>query len=203
MVVRRALTRRAFSYARFSHSEQKDGRSLARQLEMAKRYCEAHGLTLDERTFADLGVSGRHGANATHGELAEFLEMIQAGRIPKGSVLVIENVDRLSRMDPDEATKLFMQIVSAGVDIATVSPEALYTQKNIHQTGVWVPLQVALCLAAEESRKKGERVADAWADKRSKAGGEKLTKKGPAWLKLTADRTGWLVLEDKAALVRR
>jgi hypothetical protein len=66
-----------------------------------------------------------------------------------------------------------------------------------------VPLQVALRLAAEESRKKGERVADAWEAKRKTASSVPLTKKGPAWLKLTADRKGWVFIPERAELVRK
>lgn len=198
-----APARRAFSYARFSTSEQMDGRSLKRQEEAAKAYCARHGLTLDGRTFTDLGMSAHHGANATHGELGDFLELVKDGRIPKGSVLIVENTDRLSRLPPDEATAIIMAIVKAGVDVATTSPEQRYTAANIHQTGTWIPLQVAQCLAYEESKKKGERVADAWEDKRGTAGSVKLTKKGPAWLRITADRRGWVVIEEKAAWVKR
>src|SRR5262249_49358577 len=160
-------------------------------------YAERHGLTLDERTFADMGVSGYHGANATHGQLGEFLDLVREGRVPKGSVLIVENVDRISRVPPDEATKLVMEIVNAGVDVVTSSPEQRYTRANIHSVGIWVPLQVALCLASEESRKKSERLRDAWADKRSRAGSEKLTR-GPKWLKMTADRKGWVVIKERA-----
>jgi DNA invertase Pin-like site-specific DNA recombinase len=195
-------TRRAFSYARFSTREQMDGRSLRRQEEAAKSYCGRNGLTLDKRSFTDLGVSAHHGANATHGELGQFLQLVTEGRVPAGSVLIVENIDRLSRLPPDEATALITGIVKAGVDVVTTSPEQCYTAANIHQVGTWIPLQVAQCLAHEESRKKGERVADAWADKRARAAEEKLTKRAPLWLRLSADRKGWVVLEDKAALVR-
>jgi DNA invertase Pin-like site-specific DNA recombinase len=195
--------RRAFSYARFSTSEQMDGRSLKRQEEAAKAYCARHGLKLDGRTFTDLGVSGHHGANATHGELGAFLELVKEGRVPKGSVLIVENIDRLSRLPPDEATAIIMAIVKAGVDVATTSPEQCYTAANIHQTGTWIPLQVAQCLAYDESIKKGERLSDAWEAKRGTVGTVKLTKKGPAWLRITADRKGWVVIEEKAALVRK
>ncbi len=194
--------KKAFSYARFSTAEQQEGRSLKRQEEAAKAYCARHGLNLDERSFTDLGVSAYHGANATHGQLGDFLDLVKEGRIPKGSVLIVENIDRLSRLPPDEATALITSIVKAGVDVVTTTPEQRYTAANIHQVGIWVPLQVAMCLSAEESRKKAERLADAWADKRSTAATKKLTKKGPAWLKLTADRQSWIVLEEKAALVR-
>jgi len=118
-------------------------------------------------------------------------------------VLIIENVDRLSRLPPDEATALIMSIVKAGVDVVTTSPEQLYTAATIRQVGVWIPLQVACCLAAEESRKKGERVADAWDAKRKTAAVSIVSKKGPAWLRLTADRKEWAVIEQKAKWVRR
>jgi DNA invertase Pin-like site-specific DNA recombinase len=197
------MPRLGFSYARFSTGEQMDGRSLRRQEEAAKSYCDRHGLILDSRTFRDLGVSGYHGANATHGELATFLELVQDGRIPKGSTLIVENADRLSRLPPHEANTIILAIVNAGVNIATTSPEQLYTRANIGQIGTWIPLQVSQCLAAEESRKKSDRLLDVWASKRETAATEKLSKKGPAWLKLTADRKSWRVLEEKACWVRQ
>jgi DNA invertase Pin-like site-specific DNA recombinase len=216
--------RKAYSYARFSTPGQKDGRSLERQLEAARAYCGRHGLTLQERTFSDLGLSARHGSNATHGELADFLGLVKEGRIGKGSVLLVENLDRVTRMPPDEATDLVMKIVKAGVDIHTISPEQQFTKSNIHEPSVWIPLQVAFCLSAEESRKKGERCADAWAAKRAalaaglhaskgKNGeavgrGEKgeaktkLSERCPSWLALAADRKSFVVIEAKARMVR-
>jgi DNA invertase Pin-like site-specific DNA recombinase len=197
------MPRLGFSYARFSTSEQMDGRSLRRQEEAAKSYCDRHGLTLDPRTFRDMGVIGYHGANATHGELAAFLELVRDGRIPKGSTLIVENADRLSRLPPHEANAIILAIVNAGVNIATTSPEQLYTKNNIGQIGTWIPLQVSQCLAAEESRKKSDRLLDVWSSKRETAAGEKLSKKGPAWLALTADRKGWRVLKEKARWVQQ
>jgi DNA invertase Pin-like site-specific DNA recombinase len=196
--------RRAFSYARFSTAGQLDGRSLKRQEEAAKAYADRHGLVLDDRTFMDLGVSGYHGANATVGELGVFLDMVREGRIPKGSVLIVENIDRLSRLPPHEANNIIMALVKAGVEVVTTSPEQVYNAKNIHQVGTWIPLQVAQALASEESRKKGERCSDAYAAKRAALPqGHKMTKKGPAWLQLSPDRKGWIVIEEKAALVRK
>jgi DNA invertase Pin-like site-specific DNA recombinase len=195
--------RRAFSYARFSSAKQADGASLARQIEATRRYCERNGLTLDERSYQDLGVSAFTGSNSRGGDLAQFIELAKDGRIPKNSVLVVENTDRLSRLPPDEATAIIMSIVSAGVDVATLAPEQLYTKKTIHSVGVWVPLQVAVVLAHEESLKKSARLSDAWSRKRAAlAGGKKLSGKCPYWLKPTKDRMGWVVLEDRAELVR-
>jgi DNA invertase Pin-like site-specific DNA recombinase len=198
--------RRAISYARFSHQSQADGHSLARQLEAAENYCRRNNLTLDERTYKDEGVSGFDGSNARGGDLAEFIDLAKSGKVPAGSVLVVENIDRLSRLPPDEATNLIMGIVKAGVEVATLSPEQRYTRDNIHTVGVWVPLQVAICLAREESVKKSSRLKDAWQRKRAalaQGAAVKLTKKGPFWLKLSEDRATWIVLESEAELMRR
>jgi DNA invertase Pin-like site-specific DNA recombinase len=196
--------RRAYSYARFSTSEQSDGYSLQCQLKAAKSYCERHGLTLDEHTFNDEGVSAFRGGNATGGQLAAFIELVKAGRIPRGSVLIVENTDRLSRLPPDEATRIICDIVKAGIDIVTTSPEQVYTAANINKLATWLPLQVQQCLARDESEKKSDRLKDAWARKRGELADDvKLSKTAPFWLKLSADRTDWIVLDHKVAMVRR
>jgi DNA invertase Pin-like site-specific DNA recombinase len=195
--------RRAFSYARFSKPEQSDGNSLRRQLEATQAYCQRNRLTLDERAFTDLGVSAYKGGNATGGELAQFIELVRDGRIPRGSVLIVENTDRLSRLPPDEASRIICDIVKAGVDIVTTSPEQVYTAANIGKLATWIPLQIACCLSHEESVKKGDRLRDAWQEKRKMHGPQKLSKIAPSWLRLTADRTGWVLVEDKVAMVRK
>jgi DNA invertase Pin-like site-specific DNA recombinase len=195
--------RKAFSYLRFSKADQADGRSLGRQMEATERYCERRGLTLDKRTFVDMGLSGFTGSNALAGELGAFIELVEDGRVPKGSVLIIENTDRLSRLPPDKASEIICGIVRAGVDIHTTSPEATYTAANISKIGTWLPLQVSCSLAHEESVKKSDRLRDMWAAKRKAlAEGVKLGNRVPSWLRLTDDRTAFVVLEDKAAMVR-
>ena len=52
----------AFSYVRFSTSEQMKGDSLRRQTAGAQEYCARHSLTLDNSlSLRDLGVSGFKG----------------------------------------------------------------------------------------------------------------------------------------------
>jgi DNA invertase Pin-like site-specific DNA recombinase len=196
--------RRAFSYLRFSKSDQAEGDSGPRQIRATEAYCKRHGLILDKRTFTDLGVSAFRGGNATGGELAVFIELVKDGRIPKGSVLIVENTDRLSRLPPDKASEIICDLVRSGVDVVTTSPEAVYTADNIARVATWLPLQVACALAHEESLKKGERLREMWGEKRkAQANGEKVTRRCPFWLRLSADRTEYLVVEAKAAVVRR
>src|SRR5688500_15449393 len=91
----------AFSYIRFSHPSQIKGDSLRRQTEAAAAWCKRNGVQLDASvTLHDLGKSaytGTHRKNPDRHALASFLRMVEQGRIPRGSHLIIEALDRLSR----------------------------------------------------------------------------------------------------------
>src|SRR5262245_14110868 len=96
--------KRAYSYVRFSKKDQAGGDSLRRQTEATQAYCDRKGLKLDDRfCLRDLGVSAFNGTNAVKGALAGFLEGVRTGRVPKGSALIVENLDRLSRAHFEEA----------------------------------------------------------------------------------------------------
>jgi hypothetical protein len=89
---------RAYSYIRFSTPEQAKGHSLQRQTEAARAWAVANDVTLDdELTFRDRGVSGFTGANLETGALGVFLERVRDGTISRGSWLLVENLDRISR----------------------------------------------------------------------------------------------------------
>ena len=53
-------------------------------------------MILDE-SLRDIGVSAFKGKNAIKGALKKFIELVEAGRIEKGSILILESLDRLSR----------------------------------------------------------------------------------------------------------
>src|SRR5687768_602236 len=139
--------RRAYSYVRFSDRRQMAGDSLRRQLKLTESYCERHGLTLDDSLrLQDLGVSGFRGKNADVGRLSLFLEAVKQKRVPPGSVLVVENLDRISRDDIDEALVLFMGILKAGVSVVTLSPEREYTAAAARGS-ISVVLEVVIAFA--------------------------------------------------------
>src|SRR6516164_5727831 len=91
----------AYSYVRFSHPDQAKGDSLRRQTEAAAAWCKKNGVSLDTATtFRDLGRSAYTGAHRTNPDrhaLAAFLKLVESGKVPHGSYLVLENLDRLSR----------------------------------------------------------------------------------------------------------
>src|SRR5262245_11724919 len=118
---------RAYSYTRFSSPQQAEGGSVARQARLTAAYCKRKGLTLDESlSLDDLGVSAFRGANVRDGALAGFLEAFRTGRVPRGSHLIVESLDRLSRDQIRPALQLFLALQDFGITIVTHEPTREY-----------------------------------------------------------------------------
>jgi DNA invertase Pin-like site-specific DNA recombinase len=208
----------AFSYVRFSNPDQVNGDSLRRQLDRTADYCRRHGLTLDgSLTLHDLGVSAYRGRNATAGNLRVFLDAVKAGRVPPGSVLVVESFDRISRQGIDEGYDIVKAILKAGVRIVTLSPEREFgpdATRSLSRGAL--EIQLILERAAEESERKGDRVAAAWAEKRAAAHAGKgqpgrrenrvggmsiITHRLPGWLREEGGRA--VLVPERAEAVRQ
>jgi DNA invertase Pin-like site-specific DNA recombinase len=209
----------AYSYVRFSHPDQIKGDSLRRQTEGAADYCRRHGLRLDlTTTLRDLGKSaftGEHRKNPDRYALAAFLKLVEDGRVPKGSYLIIENLDRLSREDERPALRLWMDLLDAGVNIVQLVPETLFRHEKSDMFDIMRAV-MELARGHAESALKSDRVGEAWAEKkaaaregrpqpggpgRAVAGMRLLTHMLPLWVE---ERGGELVLiPERAAAVRR
>ena len=185
---------RVYSYIRFSTKEQEDGRSEPRQLELAAAYAKKHGLVLDDTLrMADRGKSAYKGKNILKGgALGDFLAEIKKGRVPRGSVLVVENIDRITRLEFWEAFEVLSSIIRNGVKIHTTSPEMTYDEQCARDGRIYA-LVGQVNLAHDESSKKAARVRDAWAAKHNLARLEKRPESltCPKWLKpITGLRDG-------------
>jgi DNA invertase Pin-like site-specific DNA recombinase len=195
----------AFSYVRFSSERQGEGTSYARQIKLAEDYAAQNSLTLDPRKFDDLGVSAYKGTNVSEGALGRFLTLVDQGQIPKGSYLLVESLDRISRASISEALPLFMSIVNRGINVVTLAdrPPQVYTKQKIDaDSGMSLfGSMMVLLRAHNESAEKGRRVKSAYDIKRRR--GDVITSKGPAWLRLDAKSKKWVVIPDKARVVNR
>ncbi len=154
---------KAYSYLRFSTPEQQKGDSFRRQSSMATSYAARNGLDLDTSlTFHDLGVSAFKGLNAETGRLADFLEAVQTGLVPQGSFLLVEALDRLSRLVPRKALRVLTDIVDAGVAVVTLNDEKVYTEEGLDRDPVDLLVAVMLFMRANEEsgprQKNGHRV---------------------------------------------
>ncbi len=175
----------AYSYARFSNPSQGQGHSLERQQDYAPEFCKEYGCKLNTSlTFADRGKSAFHGKHIEKkGGLHKFLECIDAGMVQAGSILIVENLDRVSRLPLDEAQELLKHILARGVRIHTRSPWRIYDQSSLRDLSQLLPIIFELSRSHQESEYKQQRLARRWAKNRDQArAGEYRLARIPAWL---------------------
>ncbi|MCP3462131.1 recombinase family protein [Bradyrhizobium sp. CCGUVB23] len=195
---------RAYSYVRMSTDEQLKGDSRRRQLEASKAYAEEHGLDLaDDAQLEDIGISAFKGANVREGALGQFLTAVRAGSVERGSYLLVESLDRLSREEILPAHSLFLSIVQAGINLVTLIDQRVYQAKTTNLVDMITSL-VIMERAHEESKTKSLRVGAAWETKRKKAAeGVPMTARCPAWLRLSANRQSYEPIPDRVEIVRQ
>lgn len=191
-------------YARYSTPEQSHGDSERRQISMAKDWAERKGLKLDEElTFWDKGVSAFKGRNAKEGELSRLLELAESEKIPKGSWLLVENMDRLSRQSTFKSVDLLFRLMQSGLKIVTLNDGRV-----IHWEQRGPDAMMGLMIAAMgfgtgnmESEKKSERLKASWEGRRKKAAERPVTTVSPAWIRHVDGR--FEAIPERAAIVRR
>jgi DNA invertase Pin-like site-specific DNA recombinase len=208
----------AYSYIRFSHADQARGDSLRRQTEAAADWCARHKIRLDTATtFRDLGKSaytGKHRQNPDRHALAAFLKLAEQGKVPRGSYLVIENLDRLSREHIRPALSLLLNLIDQGIRVVQLKPVEQVFGEDVE------PMQLMMAIMElnrghSESEMKSDRIGKAWREKKAKArNGEHqpprrkdgrvtkaLTARLPAWVE---DRGGELhLIPTRVAALKR
>jgi len=198
---------KVYSYTRFSTPEQAQGDSHRRQTEAARKWADGKGLALDDKlSLSDLGVSAYRGANVdADSGLGGFLHACRSGLIAPGSFLLVESLDRISRMTPRRASRLVSDIVDAGVTIVTLNDGQEYDAVRLDSDPMALIVSLMVSWRAhEESKTKGRRVAAAWQEKRRRAAAgeaEHYTRRAPAWLQRTPE--GWELHPERAEVIRR
>ncbi|WP_457574839.1 recombinase family protein [Desulfolithobacter sp.] len=196
---------RCYSYLRFSSLEQGKGHSAKRQLELSRKYAREHGLILDESLeMEDRGLSAYHGDHVKEGALGQFLRLVEQGKIPPGSVLLVENLDRLSRQRIVEAQTQFLAIIRAGITIVTLQDKQTYSLDTINENfGSLIVSLAIMARAHEESKAKSERVRAAWENKRQQAQVKPITSRIPKWLRLNK-KTGEIEeIPERSLLIKQ
>jgi DNA invertase Pin-like site-specific DNA recombinase len=194
----------AFSYVRFSSLEQASGDSLRRQSELAERYAAERGLQLNTATFRDLGISAFSGSNRTEGALSAFIRACKSGRVPRGSALLVESLDRLSREQVRKALRLLLELIDDyEIEVHTL------TDRHVYGRGTDMPeLMYSIMVmsrANEESEMKSKRVGEAWRAKKASAAqqpGIAITAKVPAWIRAEKGKPMSLIA-DRANVVKK
>lgn len=199
--------KRAYSYIRISTPEQARGDGMCRQIRDADAWAGANGYVIDQR-IQDVGVSAFKGLNRSEGALAKFLALVENGTIEKGSALIIESLDRLSRESVVQSLPDFLALLRAGIVIVTLHDGQTYSWESLKDNPT--PLYASLGVmhrAHEESAIKSVRVGKAWTQKRQRARetGEVLTARVPAWIEVVVEgkQRRFALVEERAKVVRR
>lgn len=152
-----------YSYTRFSDPRQSTGHSAERQSEYAARWAAEHDLVLDHKlSLKDEGLSAYHQKHVKQGALGVFLLAVDEGRIPPGSVLIVEGLDRLSRAEPIQAQAQLAQIINAGITVVTASDGREYNRAGLKAQPMDLVYSLLVMIRAhEESDTKSKRVTAA------------------------------------------
>ncbi|WP_239662408.1 recombinase family protein [Citrobacter freundii] len=147
-----------YSYVRFSSVKQREGNSLERQQDTALKIATRYNLELDTTAFHDLGMSAFKGKNAHEGKLSEFIKQIGV-KVPVGSWLVVENLDRISRDDAWSALDIFKSILSKGIVVVTGMDEKVYKYADVKNNPTDLIISLLMFTRAhDESLTKKNRV---------------------------------------------
>jgi len=196
----------AISYVRFSTIEQRGGDSVRRQTEATEAYCKKNGLTLtDEFRLKDLGKSAYKGIhrNAT-GALGQLEKQVADGKIPKGTVLIVENLDRLSREDIVTAQLLLLNLINKGIEIVALSDnERRYSKVSLAANPFELMISImVMSRAHEESKIKSYRVKESWVNRNKLAAeGRHINIRLPSWLE--SKNKKYFVTPTKAEVIKR
>lgn len=159
---------------------------------------------LDDLTYQDLGLSAFNGAHAHRGALSDFLDAIEHGFIEKGTVLLVESLDRLSREKIGDATERLRHILKAGVEVITLSDQTHYDESSLDDPYFLIKAILIAQRANEESEIKSRRMKSVWQKKREDAenNGTLITRACPRWLKVKTDGDSFEVIPEHAKTIK-
>lgn len=191
----------AYSYIRFSTARQgTEGKhSHQRQTDRAEHWCSENGYTLAKESYKDLGVSAWHRSSKRDG-LTALLDAVSTGKIPTGSVILLDSLDRLSRAGIAETRGLIQRIVTAGVSLVDLMTATKIDSSSLNDLTADIQIGLSAWLSWQESEKKSQRVlaARAAAAERAKKG-EQIKRRLPFWLSLI---DGQAVINDRGVVVK-
>jgi DNA invertase Pin-like site-specific DNA recombinase len=179
----------AFSYLRFSDPVQANGDSVRRQTDLRNAWLKKHpevrldtSLRMEDRGVS--GYRGEHRLNKKHA-LAQFLDLVERGRVPVGSYLIVENLDRLTRENPVVSIPAVLGLIAAGIRIVQLEPVELVYDSNMDQMHLMNMLW-ELARGHGESKRKSGLCGEAWMNKKEQASADRTPYGAmcPAWLEL-------------------
>lgn len=165
----------------------------------------ARGWTVSD-TLTDKGKSAYKGHHLLpDAALGSFMKQLRRGEIPAGTILIADNLSRLSRRPVDEAMAWIYEVNSAGVVIALADKNEVYEANP--DIGEIITRAVNLGVAYKASQDKSDltRVSKTklWEKAQTRTGKwTNLANRIPSWLERNAACDGWIVDDRIADVVR-
>lgn len=190
-----------YLYIRYSHEKQEQGSSYDRQMDMARAYCPTL-INDNVHVYYDKGKSAYKGEHLEEGgELKRFKDDVKSRKVPSGSTLLVEDLDRLSRADMWKASDFLRELTGDDIKVVTLRDRKEYKGTLTVSDGITSLIKQEL--AHEESRNKGIRVAASYVKRYAAArDGKKVKVLLPSWLEWVGDYEPYKVKEAEAAVVR-
>jgi len=186
-----------YIYGRFSSDRQEEGDSKRRQIDNGQAFAQRLELPAP-KVFFDEGVSAKAGKNLEK----EFARMV--GELKKGDVIIVEDLDRISRMHPWLAKAKVYEIINNGITICTWRDSKKYTSDNINELDTFLVADVISGVAFIESAKKKTRQLARWDGwiKEIEAGKKIVAFRTPPWIDYDEKQESFS-LNSKAGTVKQ
>ena len=172
----------AISYIRFSSKKQEEGDSLRRQRKLASDWVAKNpDYTLSDIRYEDLGLSASKGHHL-NGNLGKILEAVESGAIPAGSVILVETLDRFSRLTAIKTLNMLQEVIEKGVDLITLTDNIRYDVKAINGNQLFMLAGAALA-AHDYAKNLSNRITESFEGRAEEArAGERIKRRNPFWL---------------------
>lgn len=210
--------RLAYIYSRVSKiTQSQQGSGISRQIDRGKKFVESlnqkaieqqkhHLYEVADEMIVDRGLSAYLGRNTSENAgLGAFLQAARDGKIPAHSLLVVEAVDRISRLDPAEARVIFLELARHKIDIAIQRFNIVVYHDQKSDLGSDLLLTVGFHLAHMESQQKSDRIRATFDKKREeeRKGGVRRTTICPDWMKISSCKTKFELIPEHADVMKR
>lgn len=206
-MLNKAAIMQGILYRRFSTDEQGDGS--AQTLEAQGDRCRAFASSMGRHIVETLTDPGKSAFKGEHlhpdAALGGFLVRLRAGEFARGTMLIADNLSRLSRRPVDEAMAWVHEVTSYGVEIALADTRQVF--KPGMSLGDFLQAAIQFGVSHEDSRRKSDMT------KRSKTKLWELAEKRegkwtnlagllPTWLTRKPACNGFIVDKSKTGTIR-
>lgn len=198
---------KSYLYTRISSLQQVQGFGIDRQIQTVTDFLEDAvldsrlGYQLDPNDYeileSDIGKSAFRGNNwKPDSNLGRFYDAVVSGRIRQGA-LIVENIDRLTRLSNYQAAHKLTTLITHGIDIIEVESGTCFSDRIPESNSI---LNMSISRAHNESKRKSNMGQKTWANRITKLRdeGKASVKICPRWLSV---QDGKYILDTEQATI--